>query len=138
MTRLTRITEHVHWMPPRRPDRPSLCAVVGGRRTLNARRRIVARAYQGISASTSRGGGGAPVRGRLHPLALRFGYQGSPVGQRIGVKHAGCGLITERGLLWRACEMDALLAAVSACLGRARKLGGKRSIRSSEFAKVTC
>src|SRR4051812_32772052 len=83
-------------------------------RTLNARRRIVARAYQGISASTSRGGGGARVRGRLHPLALRFGYQGSPVGQRIGVKHAGCGLITERGLLWRACEMDALLAAVSA------------------------
>src|SRR3954469_3891563 len=75
-------------------------------RTLNARRRIVARAYQGISASASRGGGGAPVRGRLHPLALRFGYQGSPVGQRIGVKHAGCGLITERGLLWRACEMN--------------------------------
>ena len=39
-------------------------------------------------------------------FALRFAYQGSPVGRRIGVKHAGCGLITERGLLWRACEMD--------------------------------
>jgi len=46
MTRMTRITEHVRWMPPDEPDRPSLCAVVGGRRTLNARRRIVARAYQ--------------------------------------------------------------------------------------------
>jgi glyoxylase-like metal-dependent hydrolase (beta-lactamase superfamily II) len=34
MTRLTRITEHVYWMPPGRPDRPSLCAVVGSRRTL--------------------------------------------------------------------------------------------------------
>jgi len=34
MTRLMRITEHVYWMPPGRPDRPSLCAVVGSRRTL--------------------------------------------------------------------------------------------------------
>jgi glyoxylase-like metal-dependent hydrolase (beta-lactamase superfamily II) len=34
VTRLTRITEHVYWMPPGRPDRPSLCAVVGSRRTL--------------------------------------------------------------------------------------------------------
>ena len=34
MTRLTRITEHVYWLPPGQPDRPSLCAVVGGRRTL--------------------------------------------------------------------------------------------------------
>jgi glyoxylase-like metal-dependent hydrolase (beta-lactamase superfamily II) len=34
MTRLTRITEHVYWMPPGQPDRPSLCAVVGRRRTL--------------------------------------------------------------------------------------------------------
>ena len=34
MTRLTRITEHVYWMPPGRPDRPSLGAVVGSRRTL--------------------------------------------------------------------------------------------------------
>jgi glyoxylase-like metal-dependent hydrolase (beta-lactamase superfamily II) len=34
MARLTRITEHVYWLPPGRPDRPSLCAVVGTRRTL--------------------------------------------------------------------------------------------------------
>ena len=34
MTRLTRITERVYWMPPGRPDRPSLGAVVGSRRTL--------------------------------------------------------------------------------------------------------
>jgi glyoxylase-like metal-dependent hydrolase (beta-lactamase superfamily II) len=34
MTGLTRITEHVYWMPPGRPDRPSLAAVVGSRRTL--------------------------------------------------------------------------------------------------------
>jgi glyoxylase-like metal-dependent hydrolase (beta-lactamase superfamily II) len=34
MTRLTRVSEHVYWMPPGRPDRPSLCAVVGSRRTL--------------------------------------------------------------------------------------------------------
>lgn len=34
MTPLTRITEHVYWMPPGRPDRPSLAAVVGSRRTL--------------------------------------------------------------------------------------------------------
>ena len=34
MARLTRITERVYWMPPGPPDRPSLCAVVGNRRTL--------------------------------------------------------------------------------------------------------
>jgi len=31
---LTRISERVYWMPPGPPDRPSLCAVVGDRRTL--------------------------------------------------------------------------------------------------------
>jgi glyoxylase-like metal-dependent hydrolase (beta-lactamase superfamily II) len=31
---LTEISEHVYWMPPGPPDRPSLCAVVGDRRTL--------------------------------------------------------------------------------------------------------
>jgi glyoxylase-like metal-dependent hydrolase (beta-lactamase superfamily II) len=31
---LTRITEHVYWMPPGPPDRPSVCAVVGDRRAL--------------------------------------------------------------------------------------------------------
>jgi glyoxylase-like metal-dependent hydrolase (beta-lactamase superfamily II) len=31
---LTKISEHVYWMPPGPPDRPSLCAVVGERRTL--------------------------------------------------------------------------------------------------------
>jgi glyoxylase-like metal-dependent hydrolase (beta-lactamase superfamily II) len=31
---LTRISEHVYWMPPAPPDRPSVCAVVGARRTL--------------------------------------------------------------------------------------------------------
>ncbi len=31
---MERITEHVWWMPPGPPDRPSLCAVVGGRRTV--------------------------------------------------------------------------------------------------------
>jgi glyoxylase-like metal-dependent hydrolase (beta-lactamase superfamily II) len=31
---LTKITEHVYWMPPDRPDRPSVCAVVGRGRTL--------------------------------------------------------------------------------------------------------
>jgi glyoxylase-like metal-dependent hydrolase (beta-lactamase superfamily II) len=31
---LTKISEHVYWMPPGPPDRPSLCAVVGDRRTL--------------------------------------------------------------------------------------------------------
>jgi glyoxylase-like metal-dependent hydrolase (beta-lactamase superfamily II) len=29
-----RITEHVYWLPPAPPDRPSLCAVVGTRRTI--------------------------------------------------------------------------------------------------------
>jgi glyoxylase-like metal-dependent hydrolase (beta-lactamase superfamily II) len=29
-----RITEHVFWLPPAPPDRPSLCAVVGTRRTI--------------------------------------------------------------------------------------------------------
>ena len=29
-----RISEHVYWMPPGPPDRPSLCAVVGTRRTV--------------------------------------------------------------------------------------------------------
>jgi hypothetical protein len=31
---LTKITEHVYWMPPGPPDRPSLSAVVGDRRTV--------------------------------------------------------------------------------------------------------
>ena len=31
---LSKITEHVYWLPPGPPDRPSLCAVVGRRRTL--------------------------------------------------------------------------------------------------------
>jgi glyoxylase-like metal-dependent hydrolase (beta-lactamase superfamily II) len=31
---LTRITDRVYWMPPGQPDRPSLCGVVGDRRTL--------------------------------------------------------------------------------------------------------
>jgi Metallo-beta-lactamase superfamily len=34
MSVLTKITEHVYWMPPGAPDRPSLCGVVGDRRTL--------------------------------------------------------------------------------------------------------
>src|SRR4051812_38755830 len=34
MSELTKISEHVYWMPPGEPDRPSLCAVVGARRTL--------------------------------------------------------------------------------------------------------
>lgn len=34
MSVLTRISEHVYWMPPGPPDRPSLCAVVGERRAL--------------------------------------------------------------------------------------------------------
>jgi glyoxylase-like metal-dependent hydrolase (beta-lactamase superfamily II) len=34
MSVLTRITEHVYWMPPGPPDRPSVCAVVGDRRAL--------------------------------------------------------------------------------------------------------
>jgi glyoxylase-like metal-dependent hydrolase (beta-lactamase superfamily II) len=31
---LKKISDHVYWMPPGPPDRPSVCAVVGGRRTL--------------------------------------------------------------------------------------------------------
>jgi glyoxylase-like metal-dependent hydrolase (beta-lactamase superfamily II) len=31
---MEKITEHVWWMPPAKPDRPSLCAVVGERWTL--------------------------------------------------------------------------------------------------------
>jgi glyoxylase-like metal-dependent hydrolase (beta-lactamase superfamily II) len=34
MSVLTKISKHVYWMPPGQPDRPSLCAVVGDRRTL--------------------------------------------------------------------------------------------------------
>jgi len=34
MSVLTKISEHVYWMPPGQPDRPSVCAVVGHRRTL--------------------------------------------------------------------------------------------------------
>lgn len=34
MGALTKITEHVYWMPPGPPDRPSVCAVVGERRAL--------------------------------------------------------------------------------------------------------
>ena len=33
-TTLTKISEHVYWMSPGAPDRPSLCAVVGKNRTL--------------------------------------------------------------------------------------------------------
>ncbi|MBZ0302920.1 MAG: MBL fold metallo-hydrolase [Anaerolineae bacterium] len=31
---LQQISEHVYWLPPAKPDRPSLCAVVGARHTL--------------------------------------------------------------------------------------------------------
>jgi glyoxylase-like metal-dependent hydrolase (beta-lactamase superfamily II) len=31
---LSRISRHVYWLPPGKPDRPSLCAVVGGHGTL--------------------------------------------------------------------------------------------------------
>src|SRR5215218_7181263 len=34
MPALCRISDRVYWMPPGPPDRPSLCAVVGDRRTL--------------------------------------------------------------------------------------------------------
>ena len=34
MSVLTKISQHVYWMPPGPPDRPSVCAVVGARRTL--------------------------------------------------------------------------------------------------------
>jgi glyoxylase-like metal-dependent hydrolase (beta-lactamase superfamily II) len=34
LSALARISEHVYWMPPGPPDRPSLCAVVGERRTI--------------------------------------------------------------------------------------------------------
>jgi glyoxylase-like metal-dependent hydrolase (beta-lactamase superfamily II) len=34
MGALTKITDNVYWMPPAPPDRPSLCGVVGERRTL--------------------------------------------------------------------------------------------------------
>lgn len=33
-TSLTQISEHVYWLPPGKPDRPSLCAVVGENLTL--------------------------------------------------------------------------------------------------------
>jgi glyoxylase-like metal-dependent hydrolase (beta-lactamase superfamily II) len=31
---LTKISDHIYWLPPGPPDRPSLCAVVGERRTM--------------------------------------------------------------------------------------------------------
>jgi glyoxylase-like metal-dependent hydrolase (beta-lactamase superfamily II) len=31
---VTKITEHVYWLPPGKPDRPSLCAVVGEQQTV--------------------------------------------------------------------------------------------------------
>ena len=34
MSVLTRVTDHVYWLPPGPPDRPSLCGVVGDRHTL--------------------------------------------------------------------------------------------------------
>ena len=34
MSALHKISDHVFWLPPGPPDRPSLCAVVGARRTL--------------------------------------------------------------------------------------------------------
>ena len=34
MSTLQRITEHVYWLPPAKPDRPSLCAVVGEHTTV--------------------------------------------------------------------------------------------------------
>jgi glyoxylase-like metal-dependent hydrolase (beta-lactamase superfamily II) len=34
MSVLAKIAEHVYWMPPGPPDRPSVCGVVGDRRTV--------------------------------------------------------------------------------------------------------
>ena len=38
---LTKVTEHVYWLPPGPPDRPSLCAVTGDRWTLLLDARLV-------------------------------------------------------------------------------------------------
>src|SRR6266496_1227889 len=34
MSALTKISDHIYWMPPGPPDRPSVCGVVGARRSL--------------------------------------------------------------------------------------------------------
>ena len=58
MSGLRRITEHVYWLPPAKPDRPSLCAVIGGDSTLmldagasdaHARRFLEALAAEGVA-----------------------------------------------------------------------------------------
>jgi glyoxylase-like metal-dependent hydrolase (beta-lactamase superfamily II) len=59
---LRRISEHVYWLPPAKPDRPSLCAVVGEGSTLmldagasdaHARLFLDALTAEGVAAPTS-------------------------------------------------------------------------------------
>jgi glyoxylase-like metal-dependent hydrolase (beta-lactamase superfamily II) len=59
---LQRIAEHVFWLPPAKPDRPSLCAVVGGDSTLmldagasdaHARAFLDALAAEGVAPPTA-------------------------------------------------------------------------------------
>jgi glyoxylase-like metal-dependent hydrolase (beta-lactamase superfamily II) len=62
MSGLQRISEHVYWLPPAKPDRPSLCAVVGEHATLmldagasdaHARRFLDALAAEGVAPPTA-------------------------------------------------------------------------------------
>jgi hypothetical protein len=70
MTVLTKISEHVYWMPPGAPDRPSLCAVVGDRRTLMLDAgSSKAHAREFLDALSARGRR-ATERGRLHAFGL--------------------------------------------------------------------
>ena len=58
---MEKISEHVYWLPPAPPDRPSLCAVEGGRATIwldagssaaHTREFLVALAARGVAKPT--------------------------------------------------------------------------------------
>jgi glyoxylase-like metal-dependent hydrolase (beta-lactamase superfamily II) len=62
--KLTKLSEHVYWMPPGKPDRPSLCAVVGERRTLML--------DAGSSAAHTREFLAGLPKGVVHPSAVAY------------------------------------------------------------------
>jgi glyoxylase-like metal-dependent hydrolase (beta-lactamase superfamily II) len=99
MTELTRITEHVYWMPPGPPDRPSLGAVVGSRRTLM------------LDAGSSRAHAneflrGLAAEGVAHPFAVVYTH--SHWDHVFGGIEAGAPIVAHSSTADRLVELAAI------------------------------
>lgn len=99
MSVLTKIAEHLYWMPPGAPDRPSVCGVVGDRRTVML--------DAGSSSAHTRGflDDGTKLRGSK--IAFGVKPEQKPVQKRRSVASGGGGngLLERRG--WDSNPRDA-------------------------------